>query len=117
MQGDDVCLYEDKMPRNLWRLGKVESLTWGKDGHFRASVVNVLSKGKNVTMLQRPIQKLYPAEGSQPKVGQGVPRRSKRIAAIEEVKNSLLTKKYKLYTFVSQSGGVCAKVNVTFTGD
>ena len=46
----------------LWRLGKVESLITGADGHTRGATVRVLSSGQSTTILKRPVQRLYPLE-------------------------------------------------------
>ena len=62
IQGDVVCIHDEKLPRNLWRLGKIQKLIRGKDGHARASVVKVFGEGKQATTIQRPVQRLYPVE-------------------------------------------------------
>ncbi|CAB4011584.1 Hypothetical predicted protein [Paramuricea clavata] len=82
-EGDIVCVYEEKTPRNLWRLGKVEKLFKGNDGQVRAVALRIWNKGKKTT-LQRPVQKVYPVEGSRTDETTSVPvRRSERVAAIE----------------------------------
>ncbi|CAB4037497.1 Hypothetical predicted protein [Paramuricea clavata] len=82
-EGDIVCVYEEKTPRNLWRLGKVEKLFKGNDGQVRAVALRIWNKGKETT-LQRPVQKVYPVEGSRIDETTSVPvRRSERVAAIE----------------------------------
>ena len=84
VKGDIVCVYEEKTPRNLWRLGKVEKLFKGNDGHVRAVALRIWNKGKETITLQRPVQKVYPVEGSRVDETTSVPvRRSERVAAIE----------------------------------
>ena len=34
--GDVLLRSEDKIPRNRWKVGKVENLVWSKDGRARA---------------------------------------------------------------------------------
>ena len=60
--GDVVSVYEDKIPRHLWKLGRVEKLLVGRDGKVRAAELTINDKaGKTLTM-RRPIQKLFPLE-------------------------------------------------------
>ena len=55
---DDVCLIEDNMPRQTWKLGVIRRLITGNDGLVRAALVKT-KQG----WLNRPIQRLYPLEG------------------------------------------------------
>ncbi len=84
-EGDVICVYEEKTPRNVWKLGKVVQLFKGKDGHMRTVALQVCNTGKDTITLQRPVQKIYPVEGSRVVNSNNVPvvRRSKRVAAIE----------------------------------
>ena len=51
------------VPRNTWRVGKVESLIESKDGCVGGANVKVFSKeGKKPTIIQRLVQKLYLVE-------------------------------------------------------
>ena len=43
--------HEHKIPRQLWRLGKVERFLRGRDGHVRTT-----------SEFRRPLQRLYPLE-------------------------------------------------------
>ena len=62
-QDDIVLISEDRVPRNTWKVAKVESLIESKDGCVRGANVKVFSKeGKKSTIIQRPVQKLYPVE-------------------------------------------------------
>jgi hypothetical protein len=60
--GDVVTVHEDGLPRGLWRLGKIESVIPGNDGKIRAAVVKRRSKKGCITLLKRPVQKLFPLE-------------------------------------------------------
>ena len=59
--GDLVLVHDEKQPRFLWRMGKVENLIKGEDNIIRGAVVRVQSGGRT-TNLRRPVQKLYPLE-------------------------------------------------------
>ena len=60
--GDAVCIHQEKLPRKLWRLGRIERLLVGKDDHPRAAVVKVFGEGRQATFIERPVQKLYLVE-------------------------------------------------------
>ena len=60
--GDVVTVHEDGLPRGLWRLGRIESVIPGNDGKIRAAVVKTRSKKGRITLLKRPVQKLFPLE-------------------------------------------------------
>ncbi|CAB4013162.1 Hypothetical predicted protein [Paramuricea clavata] len=60
-QGDIVVVHEDKIPRQLWKVGRVDDLMRGRDGNVRAATIRTSSGGR-VQQLQRPIQRLYPIE-------------------------------------------------------
>ena len=60
--GDIVVVHGEKQPRGFWRLGKVEDLVTGRDGHVRGAKIRVASKGRGPTVLYRPIQRLFPLE-------------------------------------------------------
>ena len=59
--GDIVVVHEDKIPRQLWKVGRIENLLRGRDGNVRAAIVETTSEGRT-QHLQRPIQRLYPIE-------------------------------------------------------
>ena len=56
--GDVVLISDDKLPRNRWRMGKVEALIPSKDGYVRAVKLRVYSEGRTVSFLNRPVNKL-----------------------------------------------------------
>ncbi|CAB4015917.1 Hypothetical predicted protein [Paramuricea clavata] len=58
-QGHIVVVHEDKIPRQLWKVGRVENLMHGRDGNVRAATIRTSSGGR-VQQLQRPIQRLHP---------------------------------------------------------
>ena len=60
--GDIVIVHDEAHPRGLWKLGKDEKLITGADGHTRGAAVRVLSSGQHLSVLKRPIQRLYPLE-------------------------------------------------------
>ena len=61
-KGDIVVIQEDNAKRLNWNIGRVEELLKGRDGNTRAVVLRTVSKGGEVILSNRPIQKLYPLE-------------------------------------------------------
>ena len=61
-EGEVVVIYEDTLPRGMWRLGKVEKLISGNDGNVRAAQLKVHSKEGRTRLVNRPIQHLHPIE-------------------------------------------------------
>ena len=60
--GDVVLVHDENLPRGLWRLGRIKELLPGADGNVRSAVVRIVSKGGNPTLVNRPVQRLYPLE-------------------------------------------------------
>lgn len=60
--GDVVLLHEHNLPRGFWKLGRVEKLITGKDGSVHGALARVPPKNGHPTLLQRPVQLLYPLE-------------------------------------------------------
>ena len=60
-KGDIVVIYDENERRGFWRLGLIEELILGTDGHVRGAKVKVSTGGKP-TLWQRPVQRLYPLE-------------------------------------------------------
>ena len=60
--GDIVSVHEEKRPRGLWRLAKVETIFRGSDGQARSALVRVHSSGMRSKLLRRPLKCLYPLE-------------------------------------------------------
>ena len=61
-QGDVVTVHQDKMPRGFWRLGGIEHLTESKDGKVRGATLKVVSPGGKMSLINRPLSKLFPVE-------------------------------------------------------
>ena len=55
--GDVVIIYDEKQPRHLWRMGKVNRLIKGGDGFVRGAEIKT---GKTGAIIRRPVNKLYP---------------------------------------------------------
>ena len=76
-EGDIVIIADDKVKRNVWKMGRVESLITGRDGMVRGATLRVICKGKP-EFLNRPLQKLYPLEvTNEKKEGLGCMEKSK----------------------------------------
>ena len=54
---DIVIVYDHKLPRHMWKIGRVSKLIKGHDNKIRAAEI-LLGSTKNV--IKRPINKLYP---------------------------------------------------------
>lgn len=59
--GDVVNIYEDKTPRQSWKVGVIDSILKGRDGSYRAAVVRTYN-GNKVLNITRPLARLYPIE-------------------------------------------------------
>ena len=61
----DIVLIHDDTPRGLWKLGLIEKMIIGRDGHTRGAIVRIKG-GKGASALyRRPLQRLYPLEVKQ----------------------------------------------------
>ena len=59
LAGDIVLICEDKhIPKNQWRLGKVEEPMIDKDGNIRGAKLVVVSKSGSRSICYRPIKKI-----------------------------------------------------------
>ena len=61
-EGDVVLVQDDNVKRNKWKLAVVDRLIKGDDQRTRGAWVRLAKKGKQMTKMKRPIQKLYPLE-------------------------------------------------------
>ena len=61
-QKGDVVLLQDQLPRSMWRLGLIENLIKGHDGHVRAAELRLPPRGQQGTKLTRSIKHLIPLE-------------------------------------------------------
>ena len=61
--GDVVIIKDEKVrSRNNWRLGRIESLSIGRDGKVRGVHLQTVSKMFRHTKMSRPVQKIIPLE-------------------------------------------------------
>ena len=60
--GDVVIVHDEQLPRGLWKLGRVQELFTGRDGHCRGAAVRTVTRDRQQVLLRRPIQLLYPLE-------------------------------------------------------
>ncbi|XP_057310553.1 uncharacterized protein LOC130648517 [Hydractinia symbiolongicarpus] len=51
---DVVLIHEEKVPKSLWKIGKVINLYKGRDGQIRGALVKT-----QTSELKRPVNKLY----------------------------------------------------------
>ena len=60
---NDVVLIkdDDKLPRNKWKMAKIENVISGNDGKIRGAVLKVCVNGR-CNLIMRPIQRLIPFE-------------------------------------------------------
>ena len=61
-EGDILHVFEDRIPRQKWSMGKVERVLPARDGFIRSAELTTVNKSGNVVRVKRPIQKLYPLE-------------------------------------------------------
>ena len=89
---DIVLIYQEKQPRQLWRLGRIVELIKSGDNEVRQAKVIV---GKTKNIIDRPINRLYPLEMSnevlniddgEPKVEEHNIRQKRNAAVIGEIK-------------------------------
>ena len=60
--GDVVLVHDQDRPRRFWKLARVQGLITGRDGVVRGASLKVASPNGPPTILQRPLQLLYPLE-------------------------------------------------------
>ena len=58
---DVVIVFDEKAPRHLWRLARVNKLIYDNDNEVRAAEVML---GKTRTLIKKPINRLYPIESN-----------------------------------------------------
>ena len=58
----DVVVVHDDQPRGFWKIGCIERLLTGRDGTVRGAAVRVSSTNGKCSILERPLQRLYPME-------------------------------------------------------
>ena len=62
--GQVVLIHDENHPRGHWKLALVEGLIEGSDGQIRGARVQTHSDGNRASILNRPVQCLYPLEVS-----------------------------------------------------
>ena len=60
--GDVVVVKSDTSKRLYWKLGLVQQLLTGTDGHVRAAIVRVPESQKSNKLLRRSVKHLFPIE-------------------------------------------------------
>ena len=55
-------IHDENFPRGQWRLGRIQQVIRGSDGHTRGVRVKTQTKTGRSTVLQYPVQLLYPLE-------------------------------------------------------
>ena len=60
--GDVVVIHSENQPRGFWKLARVERTITGHDGKIRGAAVRVTNSQGHSTIMQCPIQCLYPLE-------------------------------------------------------
>ena len=56
--GDVILVNEDKLPKHLWKMGRIKEVYIGRDGKVRSCLVMLPSRN----LIRRPVQLLYPLE-------------------------------------------------------
>ncbi len=60
--GEVVIVHNERLPRGLWKLGRVQELLKSRDGYCRGVIVKTIARNGQLELLRRPIQLLYPFE-------------------------------------------------------
>ena len=60
--GDIVIVHDERLPRGLWKLGRIVDVMRGRDGQIRGATVKMASEDGHGALLRRPIQLLFPLE-------------------------------------------------------
>jgi len=83
--GDVVTVFEDKIPRQRWTLGRIEKLLRSSDGEIRSAIVRINRCGEKTSTIRRPISRLYPVEfgEEQDTVGIDGDNQDQTVTAIE----------------------------------
>ena len=59
---DVVVVHSTEQPRAFLKLGRIKEVLVGRDGETRGAVLRVSGGGRKSTLLQRPVQLLYPSQ-------------------------------------------------------
>ena len=60
--GEVVIVHDERLPRGLWKLGRIQEVMKGRDGQVRGATVRMANRDRQQVLLHRPIQLLYPLE-------------------------------------------------------
>ena len=60
--GDVVTVFENKVPRQRWTLGRIDKLLPSGDGELCSSIIRINRHGEETGTIRRPISRLYPVE-------------------------------------------------------
>ena len=58
--GDVVVVHDEGLPRELWKLGKIQKIIVGRHGKIRGATVKVALRNRQHSLLRRQIQLLLP---------------------------------------------------------
>ena len=53
--GNIVSIYDEKVKRQLWHIGRITEVLRGKDGNVRSTVVRTVNNNQKATTLTRPV--------------------------------------------------------------
>ena len=79
--GDMVMVHHDHKKRQLWGMVRIEDLIMGESEIVRGAKVKICRAGKDPSIIERPIEKLFPLEMGSMKGDDGQDPRPKRGAA------------------------------------
>ena len=60
--GDAVSIFEERLKRRHWKVGKVLKIMRGNDDVIRGAVVQIFNEKNGKETISRPLQKLHPLE-------------------------------------------------------
>ena len=92
---DVVVVFEEKVPRQSWCIGRITETITSHDGQIRGAKVFI---GKSKAVIERPVNKLYPIELASENTMQNSSQKSVGFSNIVEVINSKNRHNKKLYT-------------------
>ena len=88
---DVVVIHAKDQPRVFWKLGCAKDVLVGRDGQIRGATVQVSGKGCQTTLLQRPIQLLYPLQISKPYHESGMDADNAEMVSFSDLQQGVAT--------------------------